>query len=141
MIKMKDIAWLGGILEGEGCFRLHTGKYPMISIGMTAEDTIIKVADMWGTRIYRHRNMWETQITGAYAIQWMLTLYLFLNKNRRGIIVEAVKFWRKYSCARASNGIPAMAKCHPDKKLYALGLCSFCYGRKRREEKQLLKVM
>ncbi|KKK68941.1 hypothetical protein LCGC14_2197880 [marine sediment metagenome] len=99
-IKMKDVAWLGGLLEGEACFRLAQGKYPTISIGMTAEESIIKVADMWGTRIHRHRNAWVTQVHGAYAIQWMLTLYSFLNKNRRGIIVEAVKFWQKYPYVR-----------------------------------------
>ena len=136
MFNMKEIAWLGGLLEGEGCFRLAQEKYPNISVGMTAEDTITKVANMWDTGISHRGNVWVTQVNGSYAIQWMLTLYPFLNKTRRSIIIEAVKFWRKDTFARSSRGIRRMAKCHPDRVVQAYGLCSLCYSKEYYKNKK-----
>ena len=133
MIKMKEIAWLGGLLEGEGYFGLAHRRYPIVKLEMTDEDTVVKVATIWNTRIYRHKNAWVTQVNGAYAIQWMLTLYPFLNKNRKGIIVKAVKFWRE-------NSRFLIPTCHPNKKVHVSGLCRSCYDIRRREKKKLLEV-
>ena len=83
-IKVKDIAWLGGLLEEEGWFGLHLGHYPSISLGMTDEDTVVKAATL--------------------------------------------------------NGMYTMAKCHPDRKVIALGLCSACY-QQQWKKKQLLKLV
>ncbi len=139
-IKMKDIAWLGGLLEGEGCFRLKTGKYPNIGLEMTDEDTVIKVAAMWDTRVCHHRNMYTTQVSGAYAIQWMLTLYPFLSRYRKERVTKAVKFWREYPYAHATIGIRTMAKCHPNRKVDSRGMCRTCYSAWYRKER-LLKVV
>ena len=133
MFNMQEIAWLGGLLEGEGYFTLKKGKYPTIRLGMTAEDTVRRAAAMWDSSVYHYGNMWITQIFASSAISWMLTLYSFLNKNRRSIIVEAVKFWRENSCFL----IPT---CHPDRKVYAFGLCKLCYMKEYREKKKLLEV-
>ena len=129
MIKRDDIIWLAGLLEGEGCFRLNDGKYPGIAVGMTDEDVIDRVADMWNVRVSHHKNLWKAQINGAYAIQWMMTLYLLLGKRRREVIAEIIKFWEEYPYSRASNGIRTMAKCHPDRVAVGLDLCHMCYQR------------
>ncbi len=143
MIKMKDIAWLGGLLEGEGCFGLSEKKYPNIALLMTAEDTVTKVADIWNVRIYKSRNCWKIQINGAYAIMWMLTLYPFLGKCRQKVIADIVKFWRSYSHTRAHNGLQRtrlMATCHPDRPNAGFDLCRPCYMKEYRKRKQLLEV-
>ncbi|KKM86268.1 hypothetical protein LCGC14_1280670 [marine sediment metagenome] len=144
MVKLKDIAWLGGLLEGEGCFGFSEKKYPNISVGMTAEDTITKVADMWDVRIHKSRNCWKTQINGAYAISWMMTLYPFLGRCRKDTITEIIKFWRNFSHIRAHNGLQRtyiMATCHPDRVSVGFGLCSSCYMKEYRKRKRLLKVI
>ena len=141
MIKRDDIIWLAGLLEGEGHFGLIGKKYPQIGLGMTDEDIVTKAATLMGpnARIYRNGNMWITKVNGAYAIQWMMTLFPYLGKRRREMITSVIKFWREYSYARMSNGLHAMATCHPDRPLEALGLCSSCYQKERYAKKQLLK--
>ena len=98
MIKTIDIAWLGGLLEAEGWFGFTSvDKYPAISIAMIDEDIIDRVSDIWDTRISRQRNMWKVQINGAYAIQWMMTLFPFFGRYRKDTITRVVKGWRNYS--------------------------------------------
>ena len=133
-IKMKDIAWLGGLLEGEGCFRLHTNRYPNIRLGMTAEDTVRKVAAMWDVRVYRNRNLYNTQIFSSSAIFWMITLYPYLGKCRQEKIAEIILFWRE-------NSRSLIPTCHPNREVHALGLCQSCYGRERYKKKERLLEM
>ena len=135
-IKMKDIIWLAGLLEGEGWFGLHHKKYPSISIAMTDEDVIIRVAALIKSNIYRQRNAWVAQVSGTYAIGWMMTLYTLLGKRRRSAVVNAIKVWRERSRNLPRGLHPA---CHPDKKVHALDLCRACYTKQWRK-KQLLEV-
>ena len=145
MIKITDIAWLGGLMEGEGSFYLRSGKYPNISVGMTAEDTITKVANMWDTGISHRGNMWKAELNGIRAIMWMMTLFPFLGRNRKNTIVEIVRFWREYVYEKAYKGLNIPAVCHPDKQ--AVGsdanlsdlLCIVCYKRQLRYKERLLR--
>ena len=49
-----DIAWLAGLLEGEGCFRINTRKrdngtinyYPQLILKMTDEDIIKRAGEL-----------------------------------------------------------------------------------------------
>ena len=141
MIKTIDIAWLAGLLEGEAWFGLTKGKYPVLGVGMTDEDVIIKVADMWDVRVGHYRNIWTARVYGAPAIKWMMILLPFLGKRRRENITSIINGWKRYSCLRrALKEIRSMAKCHPDKLLVAFGLCRNCYMRRYREEKLLKKA-
>ena len=98
MIKITEIAWLGGLLEAEGWFGFTSkDRYPAISIAMTDEDIIVRVAAIWDTRITRNRNKWVTKINGSRAIQWMMTLLPFFGRHRRSTIARVVKGWREYS--------------------------------------------
>ncbi|KKL22818.1 hypothetical protein LCGC14_2431590, partial [marine sediment metagenome] len=116
---------------------------PQIGLGMTDEDIVVRATTLMGpnAKIYRRGNMWITKVNGAYAIQWMMTLYTLLGKRRREAVTEVIKFWRGYSYARMANGMHAMAKCHPDKILEAHGLCSSCYQKERYAKKQLLRLV
>ena len=141
MIRRDDIIWLGGLLEGEGHFGLSEGKYPIIGLGMTAEDTVTKVAIMWDREVYHWGNMWRVRLCGVCAIGWMMTLYPYLGRCRKDTIIEIVKFWREYSyrVSNSTNGIKNMAKCHPDRIVAAFDMCRPCYNRQYYIKKRLLK--
>ena len=140
MIKLTEIAWLAGLLEGEGYFSLKEGKYPQISLDMTVEDTVTRVSNMWNTRVTRHRNRWITRVFSAYAIQWMMTLYPYLGKQRRENVREIVKFWKGHTYCRPPVGMRFPAVCHPDRTAKGPDqLCVTCYDRKRWKKRQLLK--
>ncbi len=147
MIKTTEIAWLGGLLEGEGYFVLNSGKYPRIGIEMTAEDTINKVSDMWDSRVTRHRNLYVTNVNGFSAVKWMLILLPFLGKRRREKIAGIIKVWKETTYPKIWNGTRRVPTCHPDRVVHALGLCKVCYFEERNEirrerrkkDKQLLR--
>jgi len=132
MIKLTEIAWLGGLLEGEGCFRLNEGKYPCISLGMTNEDTVIKAATLMKSKIYRCGNIWNARTAGVRAIQWMMTLYSLFGKRRRAKIEEIIKVWKENTYRIV--GMRTMATCHPDKPVRGFGMCQHCYDKKRRRK-------
>mgnify|MGYP001609130432 CR=1 FL=1 len=57
-MKMGDIYWLAGILEGEGCFGIHNGGI-FIKLLMTDQDTVTKVA------ILLKGNMPQSSVQGS----------------------------------------------------------------------------
>ena len=131
MIKTIDIAWLGGLLEGEGYFGLNNGKYPIITLNMTDEDTVVKAAVMMGVKVNHYRNYWTTNACGARAIGWMIALYPFLGKRRKEKVAKVIRFWREYTYLRATRGKHFMATCHPDRLSVAYGSCQQCYDKRR----------
>ena len=140
MIKVADIAWLAGLLEGEGCFRLNHGKYPVIVVTMTDEDVIIKAKNIWksNTRVYHYKNLWRTEVSGAHAVSWMMSLYPFLCERRREKVIKIIKFWQTYPYIRAHNGLQIKASCHPDRPARSFGLCKSCYQKQWYKRKKLL---
>ena len=140
-IKLVDIAWLGGLIEGEAWFGFTKRKYPIIRIKMTSEDTIAKVATIWNTRVYHLRNTWQTEVNGVDAIQWMMTLYSFLDKCRKEKITRIIKYWREHDFGRTLHKTMLfMAPCHPNKPYYALNLCHSCHQRQWKKKQLLKKV-
>jgi len=140
MAKRDDIIWLSGLLEGEGCFSLKKGKYPMVSLDMTDEDIVVRAAALMKTRVTHRRNVWSFHVHGSYAIQWMMTLLPLLGIRRSEMVVSVIKFWKERTYGKSSNGIRAMATCHPDRIVMGFGLCSVCYQKQYREKKLLKKV-
>ncbi len=135
MFKMKEIAWLGGLLEGEGCFLLSSKWHPSIRLKMTDEDTVVKVATMWNTRVYHRGNAWITHVNGTCAIEWMMTLYLFLSRYRKDRVIKVIWYWRD-NPTRSLIRRWERPTCHPDRPIHALGLCQSCYSRQNYEKKQ-----
>ncbi len=138
MIKMVDIAWLAGLLEGDGCFGIYR-KYPIIKLGMTSEDTVIRAASLMGSKVWHRKNMRETELGGTRAINLMVALYPFLGRRRREKVAEIIGFWRNLPASRAPNGTRSMATCHPDRFVQGLGLCSDCYNTHRRRRRLMFK--
>lgn len=130
-----ETAWLAGLLEGEGCFLVRkSGGYKgsvSISLQMTDEDVVKKVADLFGTKIYGPHGpygasklkTWQTLIVGYEAANLMRTLLPYLGKRRREKVeslLEHQKTLRDFS----PNKKPS---CHPEKKYFSKDMCVSCY--------------
>lgn len=124
MISTKDIAWLAGILEGEGYFELsksgygkYLDRYQILRIGVTMSDqdviirakNILGAPSVQGPYLRKHfKPLYRTQVSGPLAIQWMMTLYVFMGARRREKIREIIKSWKSGTGLKVNDtqGIP-----------------------------------
>lgn len=89
------IAWMAGLLEGEGCFGFtrNRGKsYARIALKMTDEDIVSRVSILWGCKYHvqkprvgnwERKNIFAAEISGAMAAEWMRAIYPFLGSRRK----------------------------------------------------------
>ncbi|MGF0319389.1 hypothetical protein [Nocardia fluminea] len=100
-----EIAWLAGLLEGEGSFLMIRSskvyRYPQIVVNMTDRDVIVRVAGLFGGSVYDipryvegRKLSYRAQITGSGAAQWMMDLYPWLGERRRSRIDEVLAEYR-----------------------------------------------
>lgn len=107
MLSMTELAWLAGILEGEGCFLLTTKSksnlgYPQIAVSMTDKDVMDRIALLLEASIYvkedkrkeHYKDQWTARINGARAVSWMMTLYSFMGERRKAKIRQVLMEWR-----------------------------------------------
>jgi hypothetical protein len=88
-----ELAWLAGIIEGEGCF--HFSHTPQIIVQMTDEDIVKRVADLFGKhyrtskpREYQKKLVYTTELHSDKALALMDKLYPFMGIRRRAKIDE-----------------------------------------------------
>lgn len=109
MVKISDLAWAAGLLEGEGSFGWING-YPYVSIEMTDEDVIRRYAGLFPTRRGRkvmHRknrndpfsgnprkDTWRYEIQGPYAVGLMMSILPFMGTRRSQKIKSILVDWR-----------------------------------------------
>jgi hypothetical protein len=84
-----DARWLAGLLEGEGSFDLHRGRYPRIRLAMTDRDVVTQAAHLLGARRVRvtlrqapFRAMWHAEVSGTGAAEVMAELLPFMGARR-----------------------------------------------------------
>jgi len=87
------IPWLAGLLEGEGFFGIGYPSRPnqaSISLEMTDEDVISKVAELWNVqyckpkvRNKKWQQTYKLQIRGQRAIKWMEDIYPYMSIRRK----------------------------------------------------------
>jgi hypothetical protein len=142
-----DIAWLGGLIEGEGSFNDSKGS-PNIELQMTDRDTLRKAAGLFGVdeqAPWRHvkngkahyKTVYVCRLYGTRAVSWMMTLYPFLGERRQGRVAGILQRWRASDRApRAPRGQRFMAFCHPDRVRCGKGLCNTCYMREWRARRK-----
>jgi hypothetical protein len=135
-----DIAWLGGLCEGEAYFSYKRGS-PSIKVSMTDADTVEKAATIFGCkaigpqppRSHKHKPVWTATVHGYTAVGWMMTLYSFLGQRRRSVVVQAIAQWNRAPGfarkVRGIDGVVLKAVCHPERDLHARQLCRQCYGK------------
>lgn len=110
-----ELAWLAGLLEGEGAFwlaKLRAGdkwnaerpydyRYPKIVVNMTDLDVIEHVAKMFETSVYtmplvtrngkQNKQQWRAQISGSGAANWMRILRPWMGQRRQAKIDEILE--------------------------------------------------
>lgn len=96
-----EIAWLAGLLEGEGWFgdfALRSGKRrtPGISLCMTDRDVVERAAKLMGDRHVSHlpakpprQAKYEVRLSGGPAISVMRTVLPYMGE-RRGEAIETL---------------------------------------------------
>jgi len=115
-LKLADLHWLAGLLEGEGCFAWQKStknryqyKYPRISLTMTDKDIVARVASLFDVRCLGpygpygklHRGhvrkvVYSTQLYGPRAVSLMRRLYPLMGRRRSSkikYILERTKQW------------------------------------------------
>ncbi len=99
-----DWAWVAGLLEGEGCFSFTgAGRFPRITLQMTDEDIIKRVADYFDVsyghrpaKTSKHKDVYQLAITKtSKLIDCYTNLYPFLGKRRRQKLDLFYDIWRQ----------------------------------------------
>jgi hypothetical protein len=98
-VKLYNIAWAAGLIEGEGCFTWHSeGKHPYFLMDMTDRDVLEKFqlvfpfVNLRGP--YTHKNKplnkprWRVDAFGSKAIQIMEAILPYMGKRRTCKIKE-----------------------------------------------------
>jgi hypothetical protein len=108
-ITSHDLHWLAGLLEGEGSFLKGPPSapgLPVISLQMTDEDVVARVARMFGrtpSSWQAPHDRWQrtfiTRATGAKAVAWMHALHPLMGNRRRQQIDEAMASYAPRSAA------------------------------------------
>jgi hypothetical protein len=87
-----DLLWLAGLLEGEGCFDLHRGRYPRIRLGMSDRDVVGRAATLLGGKVRLSLKpapqsaMWHVEISGTKAVAVMRLILPHMGTRRSGKI-------------------------------------------------------
>lgn len=101
-MKEKDLAWLAGLLEGEGSFLKappSSPNCPRISLEMTDKDVVERAASLMDgravTRIHLRNPHWKQTyrivIKGSRAVELMRVLYTDVGARRRSQIDAALE--------------------------------------------------
>jgi len=146
MITTLDIAWLAGILEGEGCFGSYAAEgriVPFVDVSMSDKDVVARSAALVGVatcqkvdpRKETYKTQYKWRATGRRAIGVMLTVYPLMGVRRQAKIRDTVALWRTVPHTRNAPGMGRrMATCHPERRMAAKGLCGSCYQMKWHKE-------
>ena len=153
MLKSLDIAWLGALIEGEGCFSENHGSAQII-LSMTDRDVVERAARLFGVKVYEqklrariyktsppYKPAWRLAVCGASAFEWMMTLYQFLGERRKRRVQYFLKKWHASPrWPRAKNGQRSLAVCHPDRPRTGVidgkPVCNACYLRARSKRRR-----
>ncbi len=98
-ISREDIYYLAGLFEGEGSFRLASGRYPNVRIGMTDGDIIDKVKSILGVDNnimieYKEnfKTVYRLDMRGQSAIEFMKMIYPLMGIRRKSKIEQILEF-------------------------------------------------
>lgn len=108
-LELKDIAWVAGLLEGEGCFYVSPDSRTLnIYMRSTDRDVVERLkAITGGTRnitaygpsvsrpsSHNKKVMFCYDIPNQLGFGWMLTIFSFMGSRRRLQILDCVQRWK-----------------------------------------------
>jgi hypothetical protein len=113
-----DLLWLAGLLEGEGSFDAHRGKYPRIRLAMTDRDVVGRAASLMDAKIRLALHpapasaTWHTEISGVRAAEIMREILPHMGTRRSGRIADVlgVAYFREHPDERSSSPGPAITR-------------------------------
>lgn len=113
-----DLIWLAGLLEGEGTFDLHRGKYARIRVGMTDRDVVGRAASLMGTSIRMsistmgHKSTYHAEMSGARAEALMRELLPYMGARRSSKIGDILgkREFMTHGLERSSFPGPALVR-------------------------------
>ncbi|WIC90184.1 LAGLIDADG endonuclease [Arthrobacter phage VroomVroom] len=91
-----DLLWLAGLLEGEGSFDAHRGKYPRVRLAMTDRDVVGRAASLMDTKLRLslhpapNKATWHSEISGARAAAIMREILPFMGARRSQRIADVL---------------------------------------------------
>ena len=88
-----EIAWLAGIIEGEGC--LSSRRTPTVTVVMTDFDVVEKIANLFGKHVHsapgakaHHKEIYRASVYGDEAIKIMEAILPHMGDRRSSKINE-----------------------------------------------------
>ena len=97
-IEPTEIAWLAGLLEGEGYFGFQDNN-PCLSVQMVDEDTIRKIAGIFDANYQGYdregvaQRIYNVSITGRKAVEIMTLVLPYMSMRRTSRIQNIVESW------------------------------------------------
>jgi len=98
VVTVREIDWLAGLFEGEGCADWMKKERSMrLRVQMTDRDVVERVAVLWGTKLcgpYTRKKrpkslpMWTATVHGKKAVFWGLVLLGLMGERRTAKITE-----------------------------------------------------
>lgn len=99
-----QVAWAAGLIEGEGCFTLHTGA-PYFILDITDKDVLEKLIIIFPflnlRGPYKHKNKpnnkdrWRVDAFGPKAVQLIDEILPFMCSRRTAKIKELLEIYRQ----------------------------------------------
>lgn len=89
-----DLLWLAGLLEGEGAFDAHRGRYPRIRLAMTDRDVVGRAASLMDSKVRLSlreapfKSTWHTELSGEKAAAVMRAILPYMGARRSAKIAE-----------------------------------------------------
>jgi hypothetical protein len=103
MTTIKEIAWVAGLLEGEGWFG-YPNHSPRIVIGSTDIDVLLKFRLLVAPHLTKPlvpasrgmnaKEIYYVTVCGGIAIQWMMTIYALMGARRRVQMKNVIQQWK-----------------------------------------------
>jgi hypothetical protein len=91
---VQDVVWLAGLLEGEGSFDLHRGRYPRVRVAMCDRDVVGRAATLFGSSIRLtlrpapYKATWHAEVSGRQAVAIMRAILPHMGARRSAKIAE-----------------------------------------------------
>ena len=95
------IAWAAGLIEGEGCFTLHSKKHPYLLVDSTDKDVIEKLHTVFpfgsvrgpytNSKRPQHKPRWRFDAYGPKCRNIMMSIYPYLCSRRKAKINELLE--------------------------------------------------
>ena len=108
-MKLNDVYWVAGLIEGEGSFDYNRGTV-RIQVAMTDRDiidrlrTIVNFGSVREVKRYQahHKPCFAWSGSGRQAAALMMTIYSLMGQRRKDKIYSILSVWKKTAARRPS---------------------------------------